>query len=300
MNKNINRLSVGVFVFGAISILFGFAFFTGSLSFLRESNERFVLVFSENLYGLHEGSKVTFNGVRVGRVERFFLGEELEKSPIPVQIEIDRKLVRKFMVETDNEVFEPNGNIKKSVLPKLVGQLSQESFVTGILYINLITDVSESADDEISLLHGYPIIKTKGSILAEISESINLEKLSKQVNELIVIATKRLEDLDTKTITQEISATSTILRETLSAFRENYAPLGNTVNETVGAAKQMIINFDQFTLALNKILRPDSEFRFEVDDTLREVSGMAKSLKKLADMIERNPQSFIIGKPEAE
>ena len=144
------------------------------------------------------------------------------------------------------------------------------------------------------------IIKTKGSILAEISESINLEKLSKQVNELIVIATKRLEDLDTKTISQEISATSTILRETLSAFRENYAPLGNTVNETVGAAKQMIINFDQFTLALNKILRPDSEFRFEVDDTLREVSGMAKSLKKLADMIERNPQSFIIGKPEAE
>ena len=300
MNKNINRLSVGVFVFGAISILFGFAFFTGSLSFLRESNERFVLVFSENLYGLHEGSKVTFNGVRVGRVERFFLGEELEKSPIPVQIEIDRKLVRKFMVETDNEVFEPNGNIKKSVLPKLVGQLSQESFVTGILYINLITGVSESVDDEISVLHGYPIIKTKGSILAEISESINLEKLSKQVNELIVIATKRLEDLDTKTITQEISATSTILRETLSAFRENYAPLGNTVNETVGAAKQMIINFDQFTFALNKILRPDSEFRFEVDDTLREVSGMAKSLKKLADMIERNPQSFIIGKPEAE
>ena len=105
---------------------------------------------------------MTFNGVRVGRVERFFLGEELEKSPIPVQIEIDRKLVRKFMVETDNEVFEPNGNIKKSVLPKLVGQLSQESFVTGILYINLITDVSESADDEISLLHGYPNNKNQG------------------------------------------------------------------------------------------------------------------------------------------
>ena len=78
LNKQINRLLVGIFCLGALAILLGFAFFTGSFSFLRENNERFVLVFNENVYGLHEGSKVTFNGVRIGRVERFFLGDQLK------------------------------------------------------------------------------------------------------------------------------------------------------------------------------------------------------------------------------
>ena len=65
---------------GALAILLGFAFFTGSFLFLRENNERFVLVFNENVYGLHEGSKVTFNGVRIGRVERFFLRINFERG----------------------------------------------------------------------------------------------------------------------------------------------------------------------------------------------------------------------------
>ena len=115
MNKQINRILVGIFCFGALAILLGFAFFTGNLSFLREYNERFVLVFNENVYGLHEGSKVTFNGVRIGRVERFFLGEAVKEGPVPVQIEINRKLVSRHMVEIGNEIFEPNGDFKKSI-----------------------------------------------------------------------------------------------------------------------------------------------------------------------------------------
>jgi hypothetical protein len=34
-----------------------------------------------------------------------------------------------------------------------------------------------------------------------------------------------------------------------------------------------------------------------METTLREVSKMAKSLKKLADLLERNPQAIIRGKP---
>ena len=80
LNKQINRLLVGIFCLGALVILLGFAFYR-KFFFLRENNERFVLVFNENVYGLHEGSKVTFNGVRIGRVERFFLGDQLKEGP---------------------------------------------------------------------------------------------------------------------------------------------------------------------------------------------------------------------------
>ena len=300
MNKQINRLLVGIFCFGAIAILLGFAFFTGSLSFLRENNERFVLVFNENVYGLHEGSKVTFNGVRIGRVERFFLGEALNEGPVPVQIEINRKLVSRHMVEIGNEIFEANGDFKKSIIPRLVGQLSQESFVTGILYINLSTISTEFAQQDVRTLHGFPEIHTKGSMFAELSESINLEKLSKQISALIVVATQRLNDLDMKKISSEITATSESLRRVLLALKESYVPLGKSLTDTSEQTQKTLLNLNKLAIDLDLLFKPGSEFRFELDDTLRDISGMAKSLKNLADLIERNPQIFIIGKPTAE
>ena len=300
MNKQINRLLVGIFCFGAIAILIGFAFFTGSLSFLRENNERFVLVFNENVYGLHEGSKVTFNGVRIGRVERFFLGEALNEGPVPVQIEINRKLVSRHMVEIGNEIFEANGDFKKSIIPRLVGQLSQESFVTGILYINLSTISTEFAQQDVRTLHGFPEIHTKGSMFAELSESINLEKLSKQISALIVVATQRLNDLDMKKVSSEITATSESLRRVLLALKERYVPLGKSLTDTSEQTQKTLLNLNKLAIDLDLLFKPGSEFRFELDDTLRDISGMAKSLKNLADLIERNPQIFIIGKPTAE
>ena len=162
MNKQGNRILVGFFTAGALVILLGFGVFTGGFSNLRNKNERFVLVFNENVYGLHEGGKVTLNGVRIGRVERFFIGDELEKGPVPVLVEINRKLVERHMILEGNEVFDSEGKFKKEVLNRLMGQLVQESFVTGILYVNLTTENSVSVKSALNTLHGYPEISTKG------------------------------------------------------------------------------------------------------------------------------------------
>ena len=65
-----NSTLVGAFTLGAAMIFFGFLFF-GGLSSWRQDNEKFVVVFNENVFGLNEGGKVTLNGVKIGRVERF-------------------------------------------------------------------------------------------------------------------------------------------------------------------------------------------------------------------------------------
>ena len=46
-----------------------------------------------------KGERLPLNGVRIGRVERFFLGDATEDGPVPVLVEINRKLVRRHMVE---------------------------------------------------------------------------------------------------------------------------------------------------------------------------------------------------------
>jgi paraquat-inducible protein B len=292
-----NHALVGIFSLGALVLLLGFTVFTGGFSSLRGENERFVMVFHENVYGLHEGGKVTLNGVRIGRVERFFIGDALEKGPVPVQVEINRKLVLRHMVEQKNEIFEEDGKFKKDIVPRLMGQLIQESFVTGILYVNLIT-VDEPGDDSENpnLLHGLREIRTKDSIFAELSESINLEKLSKQISKLMETATDKLEKLDVETLGNDFSATNIELQTFLKDISKAYVPLGPSLTETSKEAKDALAKVAAMSERLKEMLDPSSDFRFGFADTLREIAAMSKSLKSLADLLERNPQAFLRGK----
>ena len=169
MKNRSNHALVGIFQWGPRPSVGVCCFYRRVLIFADE-NERFVLVFHENVYGLHEGGKVTLNGVRIGRVERFFIGDAIEDGPVPVQVEINRKLVLRHMVEQKNEIFDEDGKFKKELIPRLMGQLIQESFVTGILYVNLTTE-NDPGDDpgRQNKLYGFVEIRTKDSVFAELS-----------------------------------------------------------------------------------------------------------------------------------
>ena len=299
MKKNGNRLLVGIFVLGAIILLLGFTVFTGGFSSFRNQNERFVLVFHENMYGLYEGGKVTLNGVRIGRVERFFLGDAIEDAPVPVLVEINRKLVHRHMVDTGNEIFDEDGKFKQEIVKTLVGQLIQESFVTGILYINLTTDNGKDGEipGEVNEAYGYQELRTRDSIFAELSEKINFEKMSTQISLLLDVATKRLNEIDLPTLQADFAKSNQALRDFLNVFTQNYSSLGPSLIESSVQAKLTLNDISKLSKAVNLMVQPDSDIRFQFSDTLSDVSLMSKSLKRLADLLERNPQAFLIGKP---
>ncbi len=296
-----NSLLVGFFSVGAFLVFLGFLVFTGNLSRWGESNERFVLVFDENVFGLNEGGKVTLNGVRIGRVERFFLGDDLEQGPVPVLVEINKKLVHRHRVAVGNELFDADGDFKEDVIPRLVGQLVQESFVTGILYLNLTTEVDNGdLDKSVTELYGYRMLRSKNSIFAELTESINLEKLGKQMSEFVDIATRQLEGLDLKALSDSYVVLAQDLDHLVNAFSQNYSGLGPSLLQTSEAARVSFGKISALNAKVQEILSPESDLRFGAVSALRDVSAMAKSLKSLADLLERNPQALLRGKIIAE
>ena len=300
--KNVaNSTLVGAFTLGGALIFLGFLFFTGGLTSWREGNERFVLVFNENVFGLNEGGKVTLNGVKIGRVERFFIGDAIEEGPVPVLIEINRKLVDRHKVSVGNEIFSEDGSFKKDVLPYLVGQLVQESFVTGILYVNLSTDFEDADSNEtLQELYGYPVLHSKGSIFAELSESINLEKLSKQVSEFLESATAQLNDLHTAEIRESFMVLSESARSFLDSTSAQLVPLSKDLGQTSVKIRESFQKLDLVNQRLQEALAPDSDLRFGAVNALHDLSEMSKSLKNLSDLLERNPQALIRGKVNHE
>ena len=291
-----NNVLVGLFCAGALILLLGFGVFTGGFSSLRDENERFVLVFHENVYGLHEGGKVTLNGVRIGRVERFFLGDASENEPVPVLVEVNRKLVLRHMVEGENEFFDSKGYFKKEAVSQLEGQLVQESFVTGILYINLTIGQDHSSEEK--KLYGYREIPTSASIFAELSESINLEKLSKQFSELMQTATHAMNGVELAPLSKDLAVTNKQIQNLILGFSDSYLPLGPKLTSSTEEVNAAFKNITMLSDRLNEMLSPTSDLRFGFTSTMRDISAMSKSLKSLADLLERNPQAFLRGKGE--
>jgi paraquat-inducible protein B len=288
---------VGAFVVGAFAVLAGFVVFTGGLTSLRDKNERFVLVFRENIYGLKEGGKVTLNGVRIGRVERFFLGAAEQDAPVPILVEIDRRLVLRHMDEAGNELFDSDGEFRDDVLPRIQGQLVQESFVTGILYVNLEYHSSQ-ADANMTTRHGYPQIVTQASTMEQLSEHLDPEYIGKQLTSLLKTANQRLEELNVIAIKESFTASSRQFDIFIDKFRENFVPLGPKLGVASDEATRTMAELRKLSLALNEMLDPSSDFRFDFGETLREISASMKALKNLAELLERNPQAIIRGKGE--
>lgn len=288
---------MGAFVVGAFAVLAGFVVFTGGLTSLRDKNERFVLVFRENIYGLKEGGKVTLNGVRIGRVERFFLGAAEQDAPVPILVEIDRRLVLRHMDEAGNELFDSDGEFRDDVLPRIQGQLVQESFVTGILYVNLEYHSSQ-ADANMTTRHGYPQILTQASTMEQLSEHLDPEYIGKQLTSLLKTANQRLEELNVIAIKESFTSSSRQFDIFIDKFRENFVPLGPKLGIASDEATRTMAELRKLSLALNEMLDPSSDFRFDFGETLREISASMKALKNLAELLERNPQAIIRGKGE--
>ncbi len=297
MKRKGHATLVGAFVVGAFAVLVGFVVFTGGLTSLRDKNERFVLVFRENIYGLKEGGKVTLNGVRIGRVERFFLGSAEQDAPVPILVEIDRRLVLRHMDEAGNELFDSDGEFRHDVLPRIQGQLVQESFVTGIQYVNLEYHSSQ-ADANMTTRHGYPQIVTQASTMEQLSENLDPEYIGKQLTSLLKTANQRLEELNVIAIKDSFTSSSQQFDVFIDEFSKNFVPLGPKLGVASDEATLTMAELRKLSLALNEMLDPSSDFRFDFGETLHEISASMKAIKNLAELLERNPQSIIRGKGE--
>ena len=123
--------------------------------------------------------------------------------------------------------------------------------------------------------------------------------MSKQISRLLELATIRLEEIDFSKLQGEFAQTNKVVREFINEFSVNYSELGPHLSQASIEATSLMKDISKLSYSINLMVQPNSELRFQFSDTMREVSLMSKSLKRLADLLERNPQAFLIGKPAA-
>jgi paraquat-inducible protein B len=284
---------------------------------------RWLLYFTGSVRGLTVGSPVEFRGIRIGEVLDINLEYNAKEKAfhIPVLVEIEQERI-KVLGEVDwSDRKKMNDYL---VAQGMRAQLKTGNLITGQLLVDLDFH-PEAPPAQINWEGRYPQIPTVPTSMEEITTSLIqlMKKLEKLPIEQIgsdlrdtVQSAKRL--VNSAELQEAITALNNTLNQAQKFTRglnEAIAPdlkmAASSLNEALKRSRTLVQNFDskvvpeldatlqqvQSTLkSIEGSVSKNSPLHFELMKVLKELGGAARSIRLMADYLERHPDALIYGK----
>jgi paraquat-inducible protein B len=324
MSTRANPTAIGLFLLGALAIVVvGIAVLASGTWFQR--NETFVSYFPESVNGLENGAPVKFQGVPVGRVT----GINIQIDPrddsfqVPVEYEIDLPRLttsRGTYVNLIDTVV-----LRQQIAKGLRAQLQMESFVTGVLYLELSYRLDSAPPRMLADADGeYPQIPTSpslmnaigggaGSILSEMVKILNKvngmlgDMNVREINAAVVQSAKAVQELVSApeiraTLKQVPGATAQLNRTMAEAERlaaRATAAIDPLQTQISGTSTEAIATLQSLRRTLDEthgLLSQDTGPGFALTGALKSIQDAADALRVLIESLEQNPDMLLRGK----
>jgi paraquat-inducible protein B len=308
MGRKANPVVIGAFVVGAIALaVMGIVVF-GSGRLFADTTP-FVLHFAGSVDGLSVGSPVKFKGVEIGAVTsiRLDLGEE---ARIPVWIEIDN---RKIVARGAERLPSDPSRLREAIARGLRGQLNAQSIVTGLLFVQLDYHPDAPAvfvSPPEAGLNEIPTIPTTleqaqqaaAEIIANLKQ-IDFEGFGKAVRAAV-------DGINYTVNLPGLQAAMQSLPETLANLNQALASVqqlaGNLDQRSAPLIASLQSASDRSTIAVEQaratlqgmqtLVDAGSPIAGQLAGVLEELRGTARSIRLLADYLERNPSALVRGR----
>lgn len=237
----------------------------------------YVVNFNESVRGLTRGAPVEFRGIKVGEVQDFkleFHADSLEgRIPVLIALEPERF-----------SVLGPKASSTDAVVAQLVkrglrAQLKPASLLTGSMFVDLGYSTQGPARS-LGRYGKYPEIPTMPSTMTAMVD--NLANLA-----------ERLQKLPLEEIVEEVRTAIPALK---AALQQTTVLMAKLDQDTAPQAKATLAQAQATLATLEKTLRADSPAQQDLHRALDEFAKASRSLRELADTLERQPEALIFGK----
>jgi paraquat-inducible protein B len=249
-----------------------------------------LVYFEDSVRGLRPGAPVELHGIKVGEVTGLslqFLGFE-QGVRVPVSIEILRDRIEMPGGPPERD---PRGNLQRLVDHGLRAQLRTGNLLTGELYVAL-DFFPGSPPVKVRMEDGVPVVPAVPTQLEVLSASVTqvLEKLAALPLEDLVTDVRRAVNA-VNTLAAAPSTTRTL--EQFQATAANLEQLSAKLNQRLDP----LLDQAASTLsATDGVIGANSQIRYNLTTMLQELTGAARSIRILADYLERHPDALIRGK----
>lgn len=332
MSAKANPVIVGSFVIGALVLLVGALLVFGG-GRLFEERRTFVTYFEGSLKGLRVGSNVLFRGVRVGFVSdiRVEVDEETGEFLVPVLFQILPEAV--VLVDQEGNLFSTPSELGLDALIQrgLRTQLEMESFVTGQLVIEIDFNPDAPArfvggPHRVPEIPSVPsniqqVLERMQNFVTELQATVNVEELVNRVVGTLdgietlvrsedlhgaLAAMNRLANLEElEQIPADVLGTLDELDQLLGEVRalvgaadQGITPLVSRAENSLESLSVLLRDAGGLLESLSAEVSADSELNFQMRRTLEESQAAARSLRQLAEFLERHPEALLRGRRE--
>jgi paraquat-inducible protein B len=271
-----------------------------------------ILFFEGSVRGLKEGAPVEFKGIKVGRVKQIQLKFDSRDASFKIPVLVDIEPGR-FIPEDDDKSAEPSEILNTLIKHGLRAKLQTGSLLTGQLYVGL------------DMLPGTPVrlVNTKGpfpelptipndleqmttsvkDILAKM-ETVNIDKIGAELlsvlygaNQVVKGAGKFINKEEINASVMEFKTSLTLLKQILHKVDQRIEPMADTLKTAIESGHRALEKTQRTLVLVDEVLDANSPLQYKFIELTSEMSEMARSIRELVDMLERNPNAVIFGKP---
>ena len=236
--------------------------------------EYYILKFAQTIRGLSIGAPVEFKGFPIGEVVDIGIEFHLDSKEVLVPVRIEVEAERLARIASGIKDMDSGKILHKLVEQGLRAEVLTSNILTGQLYVALdffdrakpaIVNITEDGLQEIpTLISPIEELTQKIPDILDQVHSIPIAEIGRQTLETIKSTKAAVDKL------KKLASSKDLLK----ALKHTRQVMRNT----------------------NQLVTQDSRTIIELQRMLREISDAAKSIRTLADQLERNPESLIRGK----
>jgi paraquat-inducible protein B len=317
MARKFNPRLVGGFVLGAIALGTAAAVYLGGAQIFQHK-VRFVVVFAQDLAGLDVDAPVKFRGVPVGRVASIYLSIGSPKEPLrelfmPVVIELNTSRIQEMGGKTD--LADP-AIVKTLIDHGLRARLALESFLSLRRYVDLdiVPDAPVPAPPPgpfpyqvipVYVEPGLSALQADVSKLVLKLQALDLEGLVADLRGAAVGVGRAAATLERtgESLAGAIRTTDQALvavRDAARTLESQVPPVAADARLALQGLARSLERIEEAMREVKQSLDPSAPAPVRLDEMLREVTQAARSVRLLADSIERNPGELLRGRSQAK
>jgi paraquat-inducible protein B len=286
MKRKASATLIGTFVVAGIALIaVAIIALAGNNLFTRK--ERTVMYFSGSVYGLQVGAPVVFRGVRVGSVESIdiFYDRKNDSYAIPVVAVLDSNAVSGLDGKRGSE----------PALPALVerglsAQLSMQSLLTGLLYVDL--DLRPKLDGQ---LRGstrraeieIPTTATAIQNLREQFDGMDFRRIAEDISAIASSARAVVGGPQLKQAMDDLAAITSTFKRISDRLDKRIDPLANELQRSLESTRKAMDGMGQAAQSVNNTAEGLGKTSNQVSELLAPNAPLVTNLQRAADEVAR-------------
>jgi paraquat-inducible protein B len=265
-----------------------------------------VSYFPGSVRGLAAGSEVTMHGLVVGHVTdvRLTYDPATEAILAPVRYDVEPERIVGIGVQYRT----PEEAVAEVVKLGLRASLQSASLITGqqVVALDFVKDapaatVSKEGTDFVMPVTeggGFAGLEASATELLDKVKLIPFQQIGLNLSGILQGVNDTVRDPETKKALNELSATIASVQQVVANLDRGSAPALKRLPEIAADLQKTLANANVLVTSAETGYGDNSKFKRELDRLLLQVNDAVRSIRSLADLLARNPEALIKGRPE--